>query len=133
MRKMMKIQTIHSEKAPKAIGPYSQARTFCNLIFCSGQIALTGAGEDFTQSDVPTQTRIAMENLSAVLNKAGSSLERALKVTIYLIDMADFDLVNQEYAKFFSDNPPARATVAVSALPRGARVEIDCIAAMNDC
>jgi 2-iminobutanoate/2-iminopropanoate deaminase len=122
--------TIHSDQAPAAIGPYSQAKAVGSLVFCSGQIALRADGSDLTDSDVSVQTRIAMENLQAVLAAAGTSLENAIKVTIYLIDMVDFQAVNSVYAEFFSDAPPARATVAVAGLPRGARVEIDCIAAL---
>ena len=126
----MLVKTIHSNDAPAAIGPYSQARVSCNLVFCSGQIALTAAGEDFTTEDVATQTRIAMNNLKAVLQAANTNLSNAVKVTIYLLDMADFTSVNEVYASFFDGEPPARATVAVAGLPRGAKVEIDCIAAV---
>ena len=124
-------QTIHTNKAPAAIGPYSQARVYDHVVYCSGQIALTANGEDLTTEDVATQTRVAMTNLGYVLDAAGSSFENVLKVTIYLIDMNDFNAVNEVYATFFSSAPPARATVAVAGLPRGARVELDCIAAVN--
>ena len=126
----MSTTKIHSENAPAAIGPYSQAMVSCNLVFCSGQIALTADGKDLTDQDVATQTRIAMENLQAVLRAANTDLSNVVKVTIYLLDMNDFSTVNEVYATFFSSNPPARATVAVAGLPKGARVEIDCIAAV---
>ena len=128
---MYQLHTIHTDNAPAAIGPYSQARVHNGVVYCSGQIALTANGEDFTQADVATQTRIAMTNLKHVLHAAGSSFERVLKVTIFLIDMEDFATVNTVYASYFSKAPPARATVAVSTLPKNAKVEIDCIAAVQ--
>ena len=122
---------VHSNEAPAAIGPYSQAMVSCNLVFCSGQIALTADGKDLTDQDVATQTKVAMENLQAVLKAANTDLSHAVKVTIYLVDMDDFATVNEVYATFFTSNPPARATIAVAGLPKGARVEIDCVAAVS--
>jgi 2-iminobutanoate/2-iminopropanoate deaminase len=125
---MSKIETIHTDKAPKAIGPYSQARVYNGIIYCSGQIALTPAGEDLTDQSLEIQTRQALDNLVEVLKAANSSTENILKVQIFLIDMADFTEVNAIYNEYFHSQPPARATVAVHQLPKGARIEIDCIA-----
>ena len=125
---MSEIETISTLNAPAAIGPYSQARVYQGIVYCSGQIALTPDGIDLTQESVEVQTKQAMSNLKAVLAAAGSDFEHILKVNIFLIDMNDFQAVNTVYATYFKDARPARATVAVSALPRGARVEIDCTA-----
>ena len=129
---MAKIETISTSGAPAAIGPYSQARVHQGVVYCSGQIALTPEGEDFTSESVEVQTKQAMANLKAVLTASGSNFEHILKVNIFLIDMDDFGAVNSIYATYFNASPPARATVAVEALPRGARVEIDCIAVQCD-
>ena len=125
---MSEIVTISTSDAPAAIGPYSQARVHQGIVYCSGQIALTPDGIDLTQESVEVQTKQAMTNLKAVLAAAGSDFSHILKVNIFLIDMNDFQAVNSVYATYFKDAPPARATVAVGALPRGARVEIDCTA-----
>ena len=120
--------TIHTNQAPAAIGPYSQARSNGQLVFTSGQIALTADGQDKCQESVEIQTQIAMQNVSEILKQAGTSLDKALKITIYLIDMNDFHRVNHIYGSFFTGDPPARATIAVAALPKNAKVQIDCIA-----
>ena len=125
---MSLIQTITTSNAPAAIGPYSQARVHNGIVYCSGQIALTPSGEDLTTQSVDVQTKQAMTNLQAVLEAAGSDFDHVVKVNIFLIDMDDFAAVNAVYATYFASNPPARATVAVKSLPRGARVEIDCTA-----
>ena len=120
---------ISTERAPKAIGPYSQAVRVANLVFCSGQIPLDPQSGAFVgEGDVRAQTKRVMENLQAVLEAAGSSLERVARTTIFLADLGDFAVVNEVYGSFFPAEPPARATVQVAALPRGARVEIDAIA-----
>ena len=124
----MKRTIYSSPEAPAAIGPYSQACGFGQWVFLSGQIALTADGKDYTDRPVEEQCRIALTNLKAVLEASGSSLESVVKVTIFLIDMADFPIVNRVYSEFFSHHPPARACVAVSQLPRGANIELDCIA-----
>ena len=124
----MEISTIETDKAPAAIGPYSQAVTTDGFVFCSGQVALDASTGELVGDTVAEQTTRAMENLSAVLTAAGTDLDRVVKTTIYLTNMDDFAEVNEAYAKFFGDKPPARATVGVAALPKGARVEIDCIA-----
>jgi 2-iminobutanoate/2-iminopropanoate deaminase len=118
--------------APKAIGPYSQAVVWTGgggLVFCSGQVALDPASGDLTgASDVRAQARRAMENLKAVLEAAGSGFDKVVKTTIFLADMGDFAAVNEVYGSYFAAEPPARSTVQVAALPRGALVEIEAIA-----
>jgi 2-iminobutanoate/2-iminopropanoate deaminase len=123
-------RTIISTKgAPAAIGPYVQGVVAGGLVFCAGQIALDPTtGEMVGASDVRAQARRVMENLKAIVEAAGSSLERVVKTTIFLVDFADYATVNEVYASFFAAAPPARATVQVSGLPRGALVEIDAIA-----
>ena len=122
---------IHSDHAPLAIGPYSQAVVNGSLLFCSGQIALDPKTGQMVPGDVRVQTARVMENLSAVLTAGGASLAQVVKTTIYLVDMDDFIAVNEIYGSYFSDPPPARATVQVAALPRKALVEIDAIAALG--
>lgn len=122
-------QVIASNQAPKAIGPYSQAIVAGGQVWCSGQIAFDPASGKLLDGDVGVQTERALENLSAVLAQAGTGLLNALRCTVYLVDMQDFEAMNAAYARYFaSDAPPARSTVAVAQLPRGARVEIDCVA-----
>jgi 2-iminobutanoate/2-iminopropanoate deaminase len=113
--------------APQAIGPYSQAITIDNLVFCSGQIPLTPAGT-LAEGDISVQTRQVLTNLRALLAASGSSLEHVLKTTVFLVDMGDFAAMNVVYAEFFTPAPPARSTVQVSRLPRDVRVEIEAIA-----
>lgn len=118
--------------APAAIGPYSQAVKIAGLVFCSGQIALDPAtGQLVGEGDVSAETRQAMANLTAVLEAAGTGLGRVVKTTIFLVDMGDFAAVNEVYGKSFPEAPPARSTVAVRQLPRGARVEIEAIAVVD--
>lgn len=120
---------VHSDEAPKAIGPYSQAIKAGNLLFCSGQIPLDAkTGEMVGASDVREQARQVMRNLEAVLKAGGASFASVVKTTIYLKDLADFGAVNEIYGASFKEAPPARATVQVAGLPRGALVEIDAIA-----
>ena len=125
-------QVVRTGAAPAAIGPYSQAiriQAGEGLVFCSGQIPLDPAtGEMVGTGDVRLQARRVIENLAAVLLAAGSSLDRVVKTTIYLQDLGDFLAVNEIYGGFFANAPPARATVQVAGLPRGALVEIDAIA-----
>jgi 2-iminobutanoate/2-iminopropanoate deaminase len=123
------MQKIYTKNAPEAIGPYSQAIKVGNMIFTSGQIALTADGE-FLDEDVKTQTRQVCENLKAVLNEAGAKIENVVKTTIFLSDINDFNDVNEVYGKYFS-HKPARSTVAVKELPKGAKVEIECIAILE--
>jgi 2-iminobutanoate/2-iminopropanoate deaminase len=121
-------QAISTEKAPKAIGPYSQAVVAGDLIFTSGQIALDPATQALVQGDIRAQTERVMENLAAVLQAAGAGFENVVKATIFVADLGDFAIVNEIYGRRFPKSPPARSTVQVAALPKGARVEIDLIA-----
>lgn len=120
-------QIVHSEKAPQAIGPYSQAVKIGNLLFCSGQIPLDPATMDLVGETAAEQCQQVMENLTAVLEAGGSSMSKLVKTTIFLADMNDFAAVNEVYATFLSDQPPARATVEVSRLPKDVKVEIEAI------
>lgn len=125
----MERRIVVADGAPRAIGPYSQAVVAGGFVFCSGQIALDPAtGELAGGDDVAAQARQVMENLRAVLEAAGSSLDRVVRTTIYLADLGDFARVNDVYGSCFGADPPARATVGVAALPRGALVEIDAVA-----
>ena len=120
---------VSTDGAPKAIGPYSQALVAGGFVHCSGQIALDPATGQLVAGDVAAQTERAMNNLVAVLASAGSDFSRAVKCNVYLIDMAHFPAMNEVYGRFFPQGSgPARATVAVAQLPRGALVEIDCTA-----
>jgi 2-iminobutanoate/2-iminopropanoate deaminase len=125
---------IHSDRAPKAIGPYSQAVSVVGrrMIFCSGQIPLDPkTGDMVGVGDVRTQARQVMENLAGVLNAAGTSFADVAKTTIFLADLADFGAVNEIYGGYFKQDPPARATVQVAGLPRGALVEIEAVAVLE--
>jgi 2-iminobutanoate/2-iminopropanoate deaminase len=124
----MQWERISTTDAPGAIGPYSQAIAAGNFVFCSGQVALEPASSVLVEGDVRAQTRRALENLSGVLNAAGSSLAQVVKTTVFLVSMSDFAAMNEVYAEFFPGDPPARSTIAVAELPKGARVEIEAIA-----
>ncbi len=119
---------IATTQAPQAIGPYSQAIASGSLVFCSGQIALDPTSGQMSTGDVTEQTHQALRNLRAVLQAAGSDLDQIVKTTVFLVDMGDFAAMNAVYGTYFTDRPPARSTIAVVALPRGARVEVECIA-----
>ena len=121
-------QIVATAQAPKAIGPYSQAVTWNGLAFLSGQIPLDPATGQIVEDDIAVQTERVLENLKAVLEACGSSLIQVLKTTVYLKDMGEFPRMNEVYARYFPENPPARATVEVARLPRDVRVEIDAIA-----
>lgn len=125
-------EVVQTEKAPKAIGPYSQAiKVDCGkMIFCSGQIPLDPQTGAMIEGDVAAQTRRVMENLRAVLEAAGAGLEHVVRCNIFLADMNDFAVVNEVYGQYFPKDPPSRATVQVARLPKDARVEIDCIAVL---
>jgi len=125
---LKEIRTIATDGAPKAIGPYSQAVAAGELVFCAGQVALDPASGDSVTGDVRAQTERVLDNLTAVLAAAGSDLRHVVKTTVYLTDFNDFAAMNEVYAKRFGDHRPARATVGVSALPKGLRVEIECVA-----
>lgn len=121
-------EIISTDKAPKAIGPYSQAVKHGELIFISGQIALDHKTMEVVGPAPTEQTKLIMENMGEILRAAGSDYSKILKCTIYLKDMDDFNGVNEIYGSFFKENPPARATVEVSRLPKDVSVEIDAIA-----
>ena len=120
------MEIIETKKAPAAIGPYSQAMKVNGMVYTSGQIALTPAGE-LIENDVEKQTRQVLTNLSNVLEEAGSSLNKVVKTTIFLDSMDDFLKVNEIYAEFFGEHKPARSTVAVQTLPKNVLVEIEAI------
>ena len=119
---------IQTETAPAAIGPYSQAIRANGLVFCSGQIPIDPATGKFVAGGIGEQTEQVLKNLSAVLEAAGSSLERVVKTTVFMADMAEFAEMNEVYGRFFAGQTPARATVAAAGLPRDARVEIEAVA-----
>ncbi len=119
---------ISTDRAPKAIGPYSQAVVSHGWAFLSGQIPLDPMTGQIVEGDISWQTTRVLENLKAVLEAAGSSLERVVKTTVYLKDMGEFVKMNDVYATYFPEHPPARATVEAARLPKDVRVEIDCIA-----
>ena len=122
---------VSTPDAPAAIGPYSQAVVHGGLVYCSGQVALDPATKELVPGGVEAQTRQVLKNLGNVLAAAGSSFERVLKTTVYLKDMGDFAAMNAVYGEHFQSAPPARATVEVARLPKDARVEIDCVAALK--
>ncbi|MBV8198978.1 MAG: RidA family protein [Candidatus Eremiobacteraeota bacterium] len=124
----MKLEHVLTPHAPQPIGPYSQAVVCGNELFCSGQIALDPQSGDMLDGDAGEQAERVIENLGAVLCAAGYEFANVVKTTVYLVDMRDFAAVNRVYEKYFGMTKPARSTVAVAALPRGARVEIDLIA-----
>lgn len=121
-------EPISTKSAPAAIGPYSQAIRAGGFVFLSGQIPLDPATGQMVEGDILAQTERVMKNLAAVLEAAGCSFDDVVRTTIYLVDLGDFQVVNETYGKSFKAVPPARATVQVAALPRGSRVEIDAIA-----
>jgi len=121
-------EIISTEKGPKAIGPYSQAVKANGFVFTAGQVAFDPATGQLIEGDAARQTARVLENLKAIVEAAGSSLDRAVKATVYLKDMNDFAAMNEVYARYFPANPPARSTVEAARLPRDVRVEIDLIA-----
>lgn len=121
-------EIVSTDAAPRAIGPYSQAVRAGGFLFLSGQVALDPRTGQLVGSDIKQQTRQVLENVRAILEAAGSSLRQVVKCTVFLADMNDFGPMNEEYGSFFQDQPPARTTVQVAKLPRGALVEIDVIA-----
>jgi 2-iminobutanoate/2-iminopropanoate deaminase len=121
-------QVIATDRGPKAIGPYSQAIKANGLIFISGQIPLDPGTQQLIEGDITKQTERVMENLKGIVEASGSSLNKVLKTTVFLSDMADFVAMNEVYGRYFTDAPPARATVQVARLPRNVSVEIELIA-----
>ncbi len=121
-------KVIQTEHAPKAVGPYSQAIQVQNFLFCSGQISIDPQTQNVFTGDIKIQTEMVLKNIDAVLKAADLQFSDIVKTTIFLTNMADFSVVNEIYAQKFSAEPPARSTVAVSALPKGVNVEIEVIA-----
>ena len=124
-------RTISTDAAPDAVGAYSQATTNGELLFTAGQIALTPDGELLADADVATQTEQALENVMAILDSEGLDATSVLKMTVFLDDIGDFEAMNEVYATYFDDEPPARSAIEVGALPKGAAVEIEAIAALE--
>ncbi len=128
---MTPIHPIATDKAPKAIGPYSQATVVNGMVYTAGQIAFDPATMEIVSGGIREQTQRVLANLQAVLQAAGSDFSKVVKTTVFLVDMADFTAMNEVYAGAFGDHKPARSTVAVAALPRGVRVEIDVVATVG--
>ncbi len=124
----MNREVISTDAAPKAIGPYEQGIRANGFVFTAGQIALDPGTGNLSEGDISAQTRQVLENLKEVLKAGGSSLDRVVKATIYLKNMADFPVVNKVYAEYLGSSKPARSTVAVAELPKGALIEIDLVA-----
>lgn len=127
----MKREIIKTQKAPLAIGPYSQAIRAGDLLFVSGQISINSETNEFINGDIEIETEQVLNNIKAILEAGGSSLEDVIKVSIYLQDIKDFALVNKVYSKYFNINLPARACVEVSNLPKNAKIEIEAIGIIN--
>jgi 2-iminobutanoate/2-iminopropanoate deaminase len=121
-------KVIQTAKAPKAIGPYSQGILVDNFIFTSGQIPLDPVSNSLVLGDIKVQTKQVLENLGEILKSAGSGLDKVVKTTVFLKDMNDFPAMNEVYAQFFKENPPARSTVQVAKLPKDVEIEIEAIA-----
>jgi 2-iminobutanoate/2-iminopropanoate deaminase len=124
-------RVISTPAAPTAIGPYSQAVVHSGFVFLSGQIPLDPATGQIVEGDVSAQTARVLENIKAILEAAGSSLDKVLKTTLFVQNIADFAAINEVYARYFVNDPPARSTVEAARLPRHVQVEIDCIAAID--
>lgn len=122
------IQTVTTDKAPKVVGPYSQAILANGLVFLSGQVAIDPVTNQFIGGTIEGQTRLVFDNLSAVLQSVGSSLNKALKTTVFLKDMADYDVMNKVYGEYFPGHKPARSTIQIARLPKDALIEIEMIA-----
>jgi 2-iminobutanoate/2-iminopropanoate deaminase len=124
-------EIVATERAPRAIGPYSQAVRSGNFLFASGQIPIDPATGEFVAGGITEQTEQVMRNVSAILEAAGAGLHQVVKTTVFLADMEDFTAMNEVYGRFFAEDPPARATVQAARLPRDARVEIEAIAILD--
>jgi 2-iminobutanoate/2-iminopropanoate deaminase len=126
----MSTAPVSTPGAPRAIGPYSQGITANGFLFTAGQVGFDPGSGELVDGGIAEQTLRVLQNLRAILRAGGTDLSAVVKTTVYLVDMADFALMNEVYAEIFGDHRPARSTVAVAALPRGARVEIEAIAAL---
>lgn len=124
-------EPVHTPEAPAAIGPYSQAVLYGDVVYCSGQIPLDAASGELMSGTLGEETTRCLENLEAVCRAAGTTLARALRLTVYTTQLEEFAEINEAYALFFPQDPPARAAVGVAALPKGARVEVDAIVAVD--
>lgn len=124
----MSMRRVEAPGAPKAVGPYSHAMVVGDLIFCSGQIPLDPVTGELVTGDIAAQTGRIIDNMVAVLTASGSALDQVVKTTVFLTDMGDFTAMNEVYAARFGDHRPARSTIAVAGLPKGARIEIECVA-----
>lgn len=124
-------KSVFTEKAPKALGPYSQAVRVGNFLFISGQTPINPATNEVVGNDIELQTRQVMENINAILEKEGLTLNHLVKTTIFIKDMNQFSMINEEYGKFLGDHRPARSTVEVSRLPKDALIEIEAIATIQ--
>lgn len=122
------LETVNTDKAPRPVGPYSQAVRAGGFIFVSGQIPLDPVTGEVAANDIAAQTRRALENLKAILEEAGSGLDKVVKTTLYLKDLHDFARCNEIYAEYFGENKPARSTIEAAALPKGVLLEIDAVA-----
>ena len=122
------MKAIHTDQAPKALGPYSQAIEAGGMVFASGQVPIDPATDQFVSGGIKEQTRQSLTNARSILQQAGTDLSHVVKTTVVLADMADFAAMNEVYAEFFSQPYPARSAVAVKQLPKGALVEVECIA-----
>src|SRR5438093_5989293 len=125
-------KTVSTNEAPAAIGPYSQAVRSGRFLFCSGQIPLDPKSGEIVSGDIAAQTRRVLDNIAAVLRAEGLTFDNVVKTTVFLTDLGDFQAVNEIYASYFKQEPPARSTVQVSALPKGAKLEIEVIAAGDE-
>lgn len=123
---------VHTDNAPQAIGPYSQAQVSGGFVFTAGQIAIDPTTGDIVRGGIAEQTERVLTSLAAILRAAGSDLSRTVKTTVFLVDMNDFGAMNEVYARHFGEHRPARSTVAVSGLPRGVRVEIEAVARVGE-
>ena len=124
-------ETVTTSDAPEAVGPYSQAKTDGNLVFTAGQLPMTPEGDLLANEPIGVQTEQSLSNIKAILAEAGLDMSDVLKVSVFLDDIDDFASMNETYTEFFGDEPPARSAVEVGALPKGAGVEIEAIAAQN--
>jgi 2-iminobutanoate/2-iminopropanoate deaminase len=124
----LKKEVIQTEKAPRAIGPYSMAIKAGNFVYTAGQLGLDPDTGELVEGGIEAETRQALDNLMQVLEAAGSNMERVIKTTVFLSDMRDFPVVNAIYGEYFTNTPPARSTVQVAALPKGGNVEIEAVA-----
>ena len=122
------MKAIHTDQAPKALGPYRQAIEAGGMVFASGQVPIDPATDQFVSGGIKEQTRQSLTNARSILQQAGTDLSHVVKTTVFLADMADFAAMNEVYAEFFSQPYPARSAVAVKQLPKGALVEVECIA-----